>query len=278
MGLKMKLRVISDIHNEFRADPVQIPVLEKEKEQILIIAGDYSPLSKIKNYKKEFDNYTERFKAVLFVLGNHEYYGFKIDNFRVQKIFSELNLKSNFHLLTRYTPSIKIENTRFVGAMLWTDLGRSDYISYLVKEQMNDFKKITWVHNKYGCVSYSKFNTKNWLEEFVKDLDYIKSEIANHKEDEIIVITHYGPSLSSSDTRYSENKEIHHAYVSDLDGYIKTLKNVPVWIHGHIHEKKDYKIGDTRVVVNPFAYPGEFGSDEEKENVLKFLIESKIDF
>ena len=34
MGLKMKLRVISDIHNEFRADPVQIPVLEKEKEQI----------------------------------------------------------------------------------------------------------------------------------------------------------------------------------------------------------------------------------------------------
>jgi len=269
----MKLRIISDIHNEFRNEPVQLPIMENEKEQILIIAGDFSPLKHMKNYKNVFDEYTERFKAVLFILGNHEYYGFKIDPVRVSKVFEDLSLKDNFHLLTRFSPSIKIENLRFVGATLWTDFGRKPYIEYVVQEKMADFKKITWVEKRYGVQSYSKFKAKNWFGEFIKDFEYIKSEINNNINDEIVVITHHGPSFLSADSRYLHEMDLQHGYLSNLDDYIKTLKNVPIWIHGHIHEKKDYQIGNTRIVVNPFAYPGEFGADNDKLETLKFVIE-----
>jgi Icc-related predicted phosphoesterase len=269
----MKLRIISDMHNEFRNEPIQMPIMEGEKEQVLIIAGDFSPLKHMKNYKSTLDEYTERFKAVLFVLGNHEYYGFKIDNIRVSKVFEDLNLKDNFKLLTRFSPSVKIDDTRFVGATLWTDLGRSSYIEYIVQEKMNDFKKITWVEKRNGISSYSKFKTKNWFGEFVKDFEYIKNEIQNNPNDKIIVVTHYGPSFKSADTRYLHEMDLQHGYLSNLDNYIESLDNVPLWVHGHIHEKKNYTIGKTQIIVNPFAYPGEFGSDIDKTDTLKFVIE-----
>jgi Icc-related predicted phosphoesterase len=28
-----------------------------------------------------------------------------------------------------------------------------------------------------------------------------------------------------------------------------------LWIHGHIHHNSDYRVGDTRVIANPRAYP-----------------------
>jgi Icc-related predicted phosphoesterase len=33
-----------------------------------------------------------------------------------------------------------------------------------------------------------------------------------------------------------------------------------LWVHGHTHEAFDYRINDTRVIVNPRAYPNEVSS------------------
>jgi hypothetical protein len=30
-----------------------------------------------------------------------------------------------------------------------------------------------------------------------------------------------------------------------------------IWCHGHTHASADYRLGETRVVCNPFGYPGE---------------------
>lgn len=35
-----------------------------------------------------------------------------------------------------------------------------------------------------------------------------------------------------------------------------------LWVHGHTHEAFDYRIGNTRVIVNPRAYPNEVSSTE----------------
>jgi Icc-related predicted phosphoesterase len=29
-----------------------------------------------------------------------------------------------------------------------------------------------------------------------------------------------------------------------------------LWIHGHTHESRDYRLGATRIVANPCGYPG----------------------
>ncbi|WP_064710025.1 hypothetical protein [Rhizobium bangladeshense] len=30
-----------------------------------------------------------------------------------------------------------------------------------------------------------------------------------------------------------------------------------LWVHGNIHQKANYRIGETRVIANPRSYPGE---------------------
>lgn len=32
-----------------------------------------------------------------------------------------------------------------------------------------------------------------------------------------------------------------------------------LWIHGHVHAKQDYRVGDTRVIANPRGYPDRRG-------------------
>ncbi|MCX4026142.1 hypothetical protein [Spartinivicinus marinus] len=46
------------------------------------------------------------------------------------------------------------------------------------------------------------------------------------------------------------------AYVSDLE--ILILRHQPTcWIHGHLHNSVDYKLGNCRILCNPKGYPGE---------------------
>ena len=46
-------------------------------------------------------------------------------------------------------------------------------------------------------------------------------------------------------------------FASDLDNFILDNQNIKLWIHGHVHDPFDYKIGETRVVCNPLGYPRE---------------------
>jgi Icc-related predicted phosphoesterase len=46
------------------------------------------------------------------------------------------------------------------------------------------------------------------------------------------------------------------AYVSDLSAVIKKGKPT-AWIHGHVHESFDYRVGATRVLCNPHGYASE---------------------
>jgi Icc-related predicted phosphoesterase len=43
------------------------------------------------------------------------------------------------------------------------------------------------------------------------------------------------------------------AYASDLDAFIEQAQP-QLWVHGHIHSSRDYRVGRTRVVCNPRGY------------------------
>jgi Icc-related predicted phosphoesterase len=65
-------------------------------------------------------------------------------------------------------------------------------------------------------------------------------------------MTHHAPSLQSIPDKY-KNEFIRVAYASDLEQ--KILEKQPqLWVHGHVHESFDYRIGETRVVCNPRGY------------------------
>ena len=102
----MKLHVLSDLHTEF-AD-FDLP---ETGADVVILAGDVGVGSGGLEWlqKQRLD------KPVIYVPGNHEFYGHDIS--LVERLRN--NAPSNVHVLDNQ--SIVIEDVRFLGSILWTD-------------------------------------------------------------------------------------------------------------------------------------------------------------
>ncbi len=46
------------------------------------------------------------------------------------------------------------------------------------------------------------------------------------------------------------------AYASHMDDFVAGSQ-AALWVHGHVHRRQDYWIGQTCVICNPRGYPGE---------------------
>src|SRR5664279_641637 len=128
----MRLYILSDLHLEF--EPFTPPVVEAEA---VILAGDVSTgRNGLKWALKTFPD-----RPVIYVLGNHEFYGQKI-----QKLISnikEIAHGTNVHVLEN--DRIEIGNTVFLGATLWTDFrlfGDPIVSGAVAQAGMNDFRRI----------------------------------------------------------------------------------------------------------------------------------------
>jgi hypothetical protein len=60
------------------------------------------------------------------------------------------------------------------------------------------------------------------------------------------------------------------AYASNLDHLVE---RADVWIHGHMHNSFDYRIGKCRVVCNPLGYRDRSGAAENEHFDPNFIVE-----
>ena len=65
-------------------------------------------------------------------------------------------------------------------------------------------------------------------------------------------MTHHAPHQGSIHTRF-DRASINPAYVSDQTAMIEHFRP-SLWVHGHVHNSFDYRVGDTRIVSNPHGY------------------------
>ena len=70
------IRVYSDIHQEFHRERIlfDVPIQDNDSESILVLAGD---IDYLKFGLLLAERMASRFKAVIYVPGNHEYYNSK---------------------------------------------------------------------------------------------------------------------------------------------------------------------------------------------------------
>jgi UDP-2,3-diacylglucosamine pyrophosphatase LpxH len=54
---------------------------------------------------------------------------------------------------------------------------------------------------------------------------------------------------------YANDTYMNGGYASDLEHMMNP--NIKAWCHGHTHHSFDYEVNGTRVVCNPYGYPGE---------------------
>lgn len=291
-----KIRLMSDLHLEFmrkaRYD-YQPPVMEDEHEQILVLAGDIANnLQIVKPYrnlnfhiKKNGDKVTEerrqfyidnkdesfvslmtkRFKAVVYVPGNHDYYGYPIEKFnrKAEEAFYNIPNAYYFYDGSLATP---IDGVRFIGATLWTDLNNLDpFVEWRVSQAMADYK---YIRREIGGPGgkYPKLKPRDIYSINAEQTRNIFEKADEFKDDKIVVISHHAPSMKSNARKYGP---MTHAYCNELDDRINARDNIVAWVHGHTHDNVDYNLDYARVTCNCFGYyPTEVEKDFDPYKVI----------
>lgn len=234
----MHIHVISDLHQEF--GEIDVPTVDCD---CVIVAGDVST----KRAGLQWLRYRFRDVPVIYVCGNHEYYGEKLP--RLTEKLREEAKGTNIHFLEN--DSVTIDGVHIFGCTLWTDMEL--YGDWLVgateaNTRMNDYKRV-----RNSARQYRKLSAGDTRQIHLASLEAMREFFISHDPSNSVVVTHHAPSIRSLPER-RHTELISCAYASHLDEFVLTHQP-QLWIHGHIHHNNDYFIGNTRVVANPRAYP-----------------------
>ena len=245
---------MSDLHLEF--SPMNsIAPLPTDKDGVLVLAGDICPYRHKSTLLNFLRNASAQFSHVLYVLGNHEFYGYGslTDGYEIVRRMIREAMLDNVHLLEQ--DQYSIGNITFIGATLWTNYrNRNPFVMEVARAQMVDHVQILGKTDELILPdeiyeAHTKSNAYVW-ETVAKAMHHDQSAVQR-----VVVITHHGVSLRSIHPRY-QGDPLNDAFVSDLSENI--LDTQPhLMLHGHVHDHFDYKIGDTRIIANPRGYPGE---------------------
>lgn len=230
----MQFHLFSDLHLEFlETDQLRAEVINELglEGEVVVLAGDIDTAENLYTTMKVF---CDRFSDVVFVAGNHEYYGSSPQ--RVHKILSKVSRKfPNFHWLNN--SSVTIQGQRFVGTTLWWE--NNIYSNMNARHHLNDFRLI---HGYVPWVYRANQKAKK----------YILAEL----EPEDVLVTHHAPSDQSITLRY-KGHPLSAFYYTDLNDFL-LHKKPKLCVHGHVHTKLDYHLLDeVRIVANPSGYPAE---------------------
>src|SRR5699024_10693183 len=132
----MKLRILSDLHIEFH--PFVIPPLADDAQTVLILAGDIGVIRRHEELAQFLKQAAAQFFAVVYVLGNHEYYA----GLWLQALdtLGSWNLPDNVHVLER--EAVAINGVLFAGTTLWSDFEKADPAAMQAANAMNDYHYI----------------------------------------------------------------------------------------------------------------------------------------
>lgn len=235
----MKIQLLSDLHIEF--GEFKFPDVRAD---VVVLAGDIHVKSQ--GLKWTLDNIKDT--PVIYVLGNHEYYGKTYPKLASQ--LKEQAKGSNVHVLEKDT--MVIDGVAFFGCTLWTDFniyGNPRQTGYECQQIMTDYKKIK------RLPTYSKIRSIDVAQFHNQSLRWLSDALENTDSKTKVVVSHHGPSIKSLGEKLTGDPASA-AYVSDLEGFILSRKP-DYWLHGHIHNNSDYRVGSCRILCNPKGYKGE---------------------
>lgn len=203
-------------------------------------------------------------RPVVYVLGNHELYSQR----PLVKLLDKARRKlagTHVHLLEN--EAVEIGGVQFLGATLWTDFalfgaGEARDCRERAAKVMTDFSRIfvrrrgrrlldpeTGRYRRTGDVLTPGRSVELHQESRAWFEAQLHAEGARLPK---VVVTHHAPTPLSLRPQDAADR-LSAVYASDLSRLVEG-SCAALWIHGHIHESRDYRIGATRVVSNPRGY------------------------
>jgi predicted phosphodiesterase len=250
----MKLQIMSDLHLAFGE-----PIVPATDADLIVLAGDIGRPRESIRWAYGLG------KPVLYVLGNHEYYGGVIG-----QVISEMRgLAAGSLIRVLDDDEVTIDGVRFLGCTMWTDLslfGDGPERELAVRaawQYMRDFSLIRTQEKKL-------FAPEDMAARFRQHLAWLEKRLGETSDLPTVVITHHAPSRRSIHPSF-DGAPINAAYIVDLERLFGA-ERVRLWIHGHTHSSFDYTARGTRVVCNPRGYALN-GIDQNRAFDAGFVVE-----
>lgn len=229
-------RPISDLHTELWTENAHkavrmidrlIPPLASDNDTVLLLAGDIGSHRRRNLYAVVVNHLCDRFRLVLDVPGNHWGYGSQWG------VFTPPTERDNYLFGETYAAH------GIVAATLWADFQRGNpLVEEACRVGMNDFKQIDGISIEGVKARHAAHRA------------FLAAQVTAGS----VVMTHFAPSWQSIPAKHGTDPRNGY-YASDLSELILDAHPALV-VHGHIHTRSDYLIGDTRVVCNPAGYDG----------------------
>ena len=243
----MRLQVFSDLHADVRP-PKYIEVVPGV--DAVVVAGDTC-----EGAERGFAlvrQIVPMQSPIIAVMGNHEYYrsclSDELDEARRVAPLYGVSLLEN--------DVVVLGGVRFLGCTLWTGyaiFGEANVARAMraAADGLNDHRRITWAKKP----EWRRFRPAEALMLHKGSRSFLEDELAKPFDGATVVVTHHAPHPHSMHSRYGSDL-LSAAYVSDLTAVIDAGQP-NLWMHGHIHESFDYRVGATRVVCDPHGYGAE---------------------
>jgi Icc-related predicted phosphoesterase len=243
---------MSDLHLE--AQEFRLPL---EQGDVLIIAGDlcharvfeagpddgYARLQR-ERVLRFADKARAKFARIVLVPGNHDHYEGVIDD------TASLFRRHLPDFLVLDGESADLGGVLVFGATLWSDFeGRDPEAMRRAGKGCGEF---FFVKRRAPDASLVRFRPPDALAAFDRDTAAIRSFCASASGKPSIIVTHHAPSRTGLNP-FSNGKGLDGAYASDLDDLV-AASGAAVWLHGHTHIRRKYRIGPVEVRANCLGF------------------------
>jgi predicted phosphodiesterase len=251
----MRVQIFSDLHCDVRAHK---PIAVGRDVDAVVAAGDIAEGAE--NAFVALRRIVPEAVPAVFVMGNHEYYRRFFD----EELRFARAIAPNFNVRLLECDTTIIGGVRFAGASLWTDYGifgdhNAPAAMHAARFGMNDHRLIGWRRDPWA-----RFRPQEALMIHASSRAFFKATLAAPFDGPSIAVSHHGHLLSVAE-RYKSDI-LTGAFASDIGELFATqadpdadadIAAFDLWIHGHVHDSADYRVGRTRVIVNPHGYGAE---------------------
>jgi predicted phosphodiesterase len=234
----MKLNILSDLHVGYSA--LDTPLNDAD---VIVLAGDVAAPRQAAQWAMRLD------KPVIYVLGNHEFYGSSIEAAAAE--MKRLCAGTHIHVLDN--DEVIIDGVRFLGSTLWTDFmlfgDGTERTAAIVEAQrlMRDFSRI-----RMDTATGALFTPDDSAALFQRNVKWLNRCLDTPHAGTTVVVTHHAPSRRSIHPRFAASL-LNACFVSDAER-VAGAGRAQWWIHGHTHDSFDYVLNGTRVICNPRGY------------------------
>jgi len=237
----MRLHIMSDLHTEYRDFPYEAP---PGGADVLVVAGDVGLGCKGLEWIRAS---CPRTLPVVYVIGNHEYWGQDVQMFPEQLQDMASSIGPNIRVLERN--AVEIEGVVFMGATLWSDFSLCDTEEEsmrVAQERCPDFMLIQSGNEIFAPKEAKVIHNLT--------IEWIRATCREQPHARRVVVTHYPPLRRLLRPELMESK-LSPAYASERADVVAESSAL-LWVCGHTYLSFDEMVGRTRVVSNPAGGSG----------------------